>query len=1821
MIEEGIKLLESFKQNKISELLERIDTTIFEILYSKHVSAQLLPYFPLYELSVMSDTTVLEPGTIYLREKNGAIAYSVLTPTGEIIKDALVKEIAFPIPFTENLSTLKPLKAAILSALYRRGHLKWAPFNNYALEPDNISQIKKLIDALYYARLTFLDLENSDVRNLKRRVSDLKLLYSRTIDLAYEASYLATHLDVDLKDIFNDEIALLLPRLNQIQRVIENHAPQQNAITQALQPQPLAYKTGQIAGKAVDQLRPLDGDVDYNFLTQFSAVLPSYLDQFSQYIKQYSSQIIATEPKLNKQKLEELQKAALQLLNDLENLKGSRIFVSIKFLNYIHIINNIITLSMSSLEQMGELSESSQDVVRDKLAQLKYTIFPTLFGLVDKIEDNSMLKPGTLSVPLMEKVKRLYQNLLFLPKKVTDFKTKGEELLEIEDSLFIELRLEMTYARIDKANNSLYKIKKAQEHCVQFFNMLSSPQYRGYCLYQLPTEIKNQLISHYKLVRPYMDKLDLDLNRLIINQLNAPQKESWSSFMGKPLRLVTRQLPKDHLSLILAKQRAVQDLITKDENSQLFHINLNKDLIDSVHNKADLILFPYNEKPSIYAVDETIPLHTETHEDKKNRIKKTDFKIIQAAYSRFSQLIKNQVNVDANVYQERLDLNHFDEQLKKECADLYKIFQPYLNLFVSADLKTSTKLFENYLTTFFATKAVEIKEPPPLSLFYTLDKNIQIALSQIHFEWFGPTEQNAIQDAYRRFSELIKTQINKEPHHYENYLLLNHLDKKVKTECFELYKVFQPYFKLMVSTELRECAKSFYLYFDDLINNNYVDVLDAPSTALFLKLDTHVHNFLNNWPDKSKNYYDFSKNRFLNSEESAALYEQRQKDTKLKFKKIEGDLLLQNQEQLTADQSIELSQWYKNKHHKLLVAQHAYMQFIDLLKRELKNNPGFQPNILLLNTLEPDLKDQCRNFYNIFQSYFIAAAPYNLRKEVLQLDKYVVALLSNRQIKAEKIPTLDLFLHLDQPIKEYFADIENKWDAKAKGLKDLAQEKFVLENEASALTIDPTLNKRAHFLLQHKNYSNSIHQFRMTLFAVTDLFNDAMQAELRPHKAYVPFPEMEDSVLKAKSSRPMRAVKELTNNMYQLMDLNPQKSNVPFPEMEDDNQRLTQSNQVRAIKDLFNCLYHLEVIVLELEKLDNKSTKSFYVFCLLQAYAQINEIIKLSKRLAADQQLNFITEDLVAKAQLIYATFMEQTDAYQVGSDQVAFGKKAVQYNPLWYVLDAFYISPKHIRALNNHNYLTVEELSQLQLRAKKATMYIEQIIQNSDSYFKLFLQTPHMLYLYKELTKKLNEFTSTTHDSVLNNLGKMRSVLLLSMLLEADLWENKLGLKPGSFSEPLRKITDEFYKGLVHSLDLDSPNHITLVCEQESLQKRIEQTNQLIGATEENIHTLTNDYQCIEDLYQSYMNYSLFYEKMFHQLLVSDETPQIEIAIKKAEENLRTAYKKALSKLVQLKLEKKVEIAQSLYPEDHKLDQLCNLKLKDYDPHFTEIEAWIKASYHYYLGLNATEQMQIKIAQEKLHDLAKLSSIQKKEQIAFIQDYATETFHKKLTTSCNRHIGLQYADKEYREKLEKYLLFFKKEIIEKSKHNNEIKQNIERLLKQKISLFEKKHYSEFYHLDSIRVALAQFKNYFNYSTLALNKNNSLFESDLTLKAKTPLIDNLETIATNRELSIKERIDQIKTQITDPNFSRIILTHKQTDTFSFAYLKLCILSLFELLHLYTPARKELLNKMHDAVQNPPRISELSKRFGLFTTNSPPADFKPHGCFTREPGLN
>lgn len=1598
------------------------------------------------------------------------------------------------------------------------------PYTNYDLDPDNISQIKKLVNALYHAHLALEDLETINLKKNGITTKNLQLIYSNTIHHSYRALYLLTHLDVDVKDMFSEELQMILPMFGKLMQFINSHSDETKEFTARLQTYPISYKAGEITGIAVDQMQPSSADLDYKFLTRFSSILPSYIEQLTQYVKKYSSVIVEKEPTLNNAQLAELRTAALKLLNDLENLKGNGLFLSFKVLNYIHIMRNIITLSMSSVEQMGHFSESSQDVIRDNLAQLKYHVLPEFFGLVDKIEDHTMLKPGTLSNPLMEQVKTLYALLIHYASKPVNFQEKGEELLSIEDSRFLSLRLEQTYERINAANKAIFKIEKAEQALANFYELLENPLYQELAIHQLPQEVKEQLITHYKLIRPYMMQVDFDLNDKMIDSLHGP--ETYSSWIAKPWRWLTSKLPADHLSFVLEKKHTLQTLISKKRATQEFHINLNMDLRNSVNKQTNLVLFPYSDQTNIFTIDESSALNPgyscALFSLSNTYTLKPVTKIKYSARTLYLEALTNGLRYEVMSLKGTIEtalipwdkLNDVPHDVKAIIASKENHLPKLLELISNAGHISAT-----------AKLTLKEKEPHEAQTLY-----LETTTEGLKYEVINL--QGKLETAVIPWKKLPKF-----PH-----------------DVSELIAAKSKYLPTILefTSAAGQTLSSTDLKFDEvkpllkersaviLLNNKDLVYIDAINKKV-----TPIKPTEDNQDD-----FEQLKTRISSTYKVAATTELKQIKTLtghslLGYKQVKGQNVLSNPGDLTADQAMDLEQWYRNKRDKFMAAKEAYEEFIELLKKQTAPPGKTEGSVLHLNRLDKTIKAHCRNLYNLFQPYFINGIPAELRTAALEFDKYLVHSFANENVHPAA-PAVDMFEQLNEHFQIYFTEIDLSWGRKSRLYAKWAQEKFTTENEAALLEHDATIRKRGHYVIQHTNYSKSIRRFRTDLMQTISIFNKAMQADLKP-----------------------------------------QSSGIPYPDLEDPNKLLAQNKQVIAIKRIFNGLFHAEGVMIDLEKLNNKSTETRYVYHLARAYAHIDEIINLTKDLAVDPHFNLVARELLEKAQTLYATIQEHIEPYQVAPDEVNY-KHTIKFNGLWYTLNAFHISPKHIRSLRNNNFLTIEELNELHVSAKRSAAHIESIIDSAGDYFKLFLQVPNMISLYSNLTSKLNEFLSTTHETIINNLDQFNPKIFTPMLLEADHWEDKLGLKPGSISGPMKKIIDEYFKGLLHPLDMHAKTHTDLICDKTPLNKRIQATNRKIANAERHLDKLEKNYKHVNELFRLITTYENF---------TRGYVPAPDEIIRATEADMVRAYTKALPKLVWL--QKRI----TFEPDESKnsvfYDGFLNPSLKEYQPKLSQIKSLVFASHSYYLGVKATYQMQLDTAKEKFDYLDELDKAQDIANLKYIEQYTEESFTRQMEAFCNRHIGLQYTDKEYRNKLREYLLSYKARITNEAKTTADINLSVKNLLKGKIKLFEENHFVNYFHLDAVRVALAQFKNYFSISTLAIERGYSLFENEKTLGDKTEKINQLLEFAENEELTVEERFSQIKLDVEDPSFGRIILAHRQADHFSFTYLIHCVLYLLETVYLYTPTRKKLYNDLEKAVNTKPQINELTKRFGLF----------------------
>lgn len=419
---------------------------------------------------------------------------------------------------------------ALITALTGRMHPECEPFSISDLsdEPEQVSQVKKVLIALHCAELALLDLEKYNIRTVQGK----KVFATHTTHLGYVAAQIGLHFDMNLKEVFSDEFALLAPLFNTLKDYSQSLSTEARGFLQQ-DFSNIPHQIGVVGGTIIDQIDPKRADQDVDLLARVTAFLPNYLDKLSDLFQKFSSNI--TVHRVDKNQLKDLQDHAKQLFNALQETRGSSLFFSFKALHYIHIIEHVYKLSMSIVEQAAHLTDSAQDAVREKLAELKYNLLPMVFGITDKIEAELMLTPGTLSSPLMKHVTGFYDSLItFLYKthNIVDFSEKGQELLSIEDSKFLSARAEFTFKRIAEDKKVMCMATDVQSSIESFYEVLERPEFKGQRILDLPVEDKKELIEHYKRFQPYVIELNPSLNDVIVESLTREKKQIADTVKG-----------------------------------------------------------------------------------------------------------------------------------------------------------------------------------------------------------------------------------------------------------------------------------------------------------------------------------------------------------------------------------------------------------------------------------------------------------------------------------------------------------------------------------------------------------------------------------------------------------------------------------------------------------------------------------------------------------------------------------------------------------------------------------------------------------------------------------------------------------------------------------------------------------------------------------------------------------------------------------------------------------------------------------------------------------------------------------------------------------------------------------------------------------------------------------------------------------------------------------------------------------------------------------------------------------------------------------------
>ena len=422
--------------------------------------------------------------------------------------------------------------------------------------------------------------------------------------------------------------------------------------------------------------------------------------------------------------------------------------------------------------------------------------------------------------------------------------------------------------------------------------------------------------------------------------------------------------------------------------------------------------------------------------------------------------------------------------------------------------------------------------------------------------------------------------------------------------------------------------------------------------------------------------------------------------------------------------------------------------------------------------------------------------------------------------------------------------------------------------------------------------------------------------------------------------------------------------------------------------------------------------------------------------------------------------------------------------------------------------------------------------------------------------------------------------------MLEADKWEDGIGLISGSITGPLKEVLDAFFQGLITPLSMRSQEHLSLVASTNPLEQRRKAAEKLRDQSvieqrkfAENLEALLHVSTYIKT-YKESSGATLEFLATLKLSMISDFNLVLPIL-----------------KELEPQLIKYCSVADA---SSVTIDTLLNSDLT-YEPKLTNIESLIEASISYFKGVHLTNQNKVNAALQKLVYITELERVQHEEILNYTENYTKISFEKQVASLTAREVGLIHSKDEYNRKLVAFMNSFKSTIINEAKADIDIDKNVGRLLREKVRHFERENYKDFYHLEIVLSAIDGFKQYIYKSNIAFNSGDSLFENAETLRSKTNLVRSLGEIASNEDSPLDARIRTLSERVNRRTFETRILAFKSYDSFTFEWLKQCITNLLESIGLYTTHKKKCYNQLIKSVETPNfTITQLSSRFGLFS---------------------
>ena len=558
----------------------------------------------------------------------------------------------------------------------------------------------------------------------------------------------------------------------------------------------------------------------------------------------------------------------------------------------------------------------------------------------------------------------------------------------------------------------------------------------------------------------------------------------------------------------------------------------------------------------------------------------------------------------------------------------------------------------------------------------------------------------------------------------------------------------------------------------------------------------------------------------------------------------------------------------------------AFIRFAPKFKPcDLKENEELKPDQLHLNIINKVLHYKFLHYgqLQIGEIPLKKLANVSLPSdEKMQWNKKTIAsILSiayeerNRQIQSDKTSvSFDEALELIQ----WYRDIQESRHDLSRTEQSVVENKLraynkCLRNKSPQLKIEsiPLLRKsesqdnRLNYLIKQKKAAAALTALKLTIDNHYATLTEAFRAELKPAASGVPFPQNRTDIerdqdltrvwverlsLLWEQSTPYLSLKWSDTSALPSLEAG-------FCRVEDialyiatgafgGNWGLKQllllaellspskdpwihtPRQVLAYKRLFNIVFYLEKILEEAEKIkiNKEESKLALVNHLLISYLYAADIYPLVVELSTDPHFSPFFRDILSQIDVLIKSVTDEYEHYSA-LDAVDGHSRPVNMDAL-YLMNVLKILPERL-SLTSDDYK--KKLPALKATSEKTILNIEKIIndyQASFSYIRLFFDLPIVVELLKELPKNIANFTDKINKRIKDDLAIAPPAVFFKIMREADKLENILGLKAGTLSEPLKKILDEFYKGLITPLILDVDKRVNLLCDLSVVKNRL---------------------------------------------------------------------------------------------------------------------------------------------------------------------------------------------------------------------------------------------------------------------------------------------------------------------------------------------------------------------------------------------------------------